>query len=312
MRAQEFFEVHWPGEVPRLRRLVARNGVPLQDVDDVVQETAARLYASWGRVFEDRPIAPLLTTIALNTARDYHRRVEHVARPVGVLPDAAWVEPSAVDRVALARLEVTRVGQALAGLPERARRTVVTAVAEELAGEQLGRERAPAATRMALSRARRQLAAATQLVGAAVGVVGRWTRRRCSSPVVPASALVALGVAVLAGVLLWPPVAPGAAAGSTRVPVSQVVTSAGDAGQFASAGRFGWTTRMPSLTLTPANVWFDGSGRWSTSPGWPLVSLGFFGGQAEVGPSQPGPTCRVGVAGLVTVTLRCPRPVTAR
>jgi DNA-directed RNA polymerase specialized sigma24 family protein len=264
MRAEDYFSTEWPGELPRLRRLVARNGVPADDVDDVLQDAAARLYAAWGRVFDDRPVRPLVTTIVLNAARDHHRRAATWVRPVEAVPDHAVVDGCGVDRVVMARLDVARVGRALAALPAGQRHTVLDAVADDLVTEQRGRRETPPAVRMARSRARRQLVAALELLGAAVGAAYALGRRALTSPATPAVTAVALGVAIVAGVAAAGPDAgrapattAAATAGSTRDPVAAALPESGgpqvivvgsrDAAAMSGWSRWSWTAAADRL-----------------------------------------------------------------
>ena len=46
MSADEFFERGWPSLVPQLRTMLAWAGTPVADREDVVQETAVRLFGS--------------------------------------------------------------------------------------------------------------------------------------------------------------------------------------------------------------------------------------------------------------------------
>lgn len=312
MGAEEFFETCWPAELPRLRRTIAGTGIAPQDVDDVVQEVAVRLYACWGRVFQDRPLGPLLHTIAVNTARDFYRRSDHRARPVPAVPESAMLEATSVERVVLARLEVAQVGRALRGAPTRQRELVARAVSEELAGEQLGRHRAAAATRMALSRARRQLAAAAQVAEGVIAICCGWTRRRSAPAALPGIALTALGLVVVVGALLWNP--GPVARGRPALQVAQPPAFSGaiaSTGQLAGSGRFGWTTASAFVPIVPGNTMFSGSGQWASTATWPYVALSALGQSAQAGPQSSQPPCQLGVPGLITVTYRCPGQVPA-
>ncbi|MDQ1711204.1 MAG: hypothetical protein QOE45_654 [Frankiaceae bacterium] len=301
MQAEEFFATEWAHEVPRLRRMLARNGVPADDVDDVLQDAAARLYAAWGRVFDDRPVRPLITTIALNAARDHHRRADRWARPVGALPDDVLVDASSVDRVVLARLDVARAGRALAAMPDDQRRTVVDAVCEELVAEEAGRHRSPAAVRMARTRARRKLVAVMELTAGAVGIACAWLRRAVSSPTLPAGAALAAGAALLASVAVWQP-----AAGATGRPLDAAYrtgTATTGAGPTATAG--GLMVVGDSIVVGPSGGLLTGTGHWSSTSSTPFAGLSAMEREEALRRSGSGSACTFRIAGYVGLTVPC-------
>jgi DNA-directed RNA polymerase specialized sigma24 family protein len=253
--AEEFFAVEWPQELPRLRRLLAAKGVAPDDIEDVIQETALRLFGAWGRVFEDQPVRPLITTIALNVARDNHRRSKFRPQLLPAIPDDSGEDHQAsVDHTVIARLEVARTARAMASLSPVHRRVLVQAVSDELDGEQRGRARAPASVRMAITRARRQLATAVELVGCALGVAVAFLRQASRSPKAQAAGMVATGLAALVVVAQGgaaAPQAPSATVQALPAAVHATVISAGP-----SAGASWWST--PGLSTGA----FSGSGRW--------------------------------------------------
>jgi DNA-directed RNA polymerase specialized sigma24 family protein len=221
--------------------------VPVDEVDDVVQETALRLFAAWGRVFEDQPVRPLVTTIALNVARDLHRRERTRPRFVPVLPDLRD-ENLSVDRTALARLEVSRTAKAMSAMPAARRQVLARAVTEELAGEEVGRHRAPAAFRMALTRARRELATAVELAGCLMGALIVVLKRGARAPATHATALTAIGAGLVVAIAPWsaPSGAPvGTIAGTTTRPQPANISAA--AAIAPGAGMSSWSGAPLSL-----------------------------------------------------------------
>ena len=105
------FESEWPLLAKRLKSFLARKNVPATKQDDLIQETALRLYKMWDTVDRNRPAWALTVTIALNLVRDEYRRAPH-ADVVAELPDIP--QNYDVERAGLARVEIGRVRQALA------------------------------------------------------------------------------------------------------------------------------------------------------------------------------------------------------
>lgn len=116
---------------------------------DVVQETALRLYRSWSAVDPGRPLLPDAVTIAMNHWRDTLLR-DPCREVPGDVPERADVDD--VERTALARLEVSRVSRALRQLRPRDR-DILLGADVPVDGP------VPAARRMMLMRARRELMA---------------------------------------------------------------------------------------------------------------------------------------------------------
>jgi hypothetical protein len=105
------FESEWPLLAKRLKSFLGRKNVPATKQDDLIQETALRLYKMWDTVDRNRPAWALTVTIALNLLRDEYRRAPH-ADVVAELPDIP--QNYDVERAGLARVEIGRVRQALA------------------------------------------------------------------------------------------------------------------------------------------------------------------------------------------------------
>ncbi|MEA2451696.1 MAG: hypothetical protein QOG04_406 [Actinomycetota bacterium] len=104
------FESEWPLLARRLKSFLSRKKVPATKQDDLIQETALRLYKMWDSVDRNRPAWALTVTIALNLLRDEYRRAPH-ADVVADLPDIA--QNYDVERAGLARVEIGRVRAAL-------------------------------------------------------------------------------------------------------------------------------------------------------------------------------------------------------
>jgi DNA-directed RNA polymerase specialized sigma24 family protein len=300
VRADEYFCGEWVDELPRLRRMLSRHGVPADEVDDVVQETAIRLYSAWDRLFDGRPLRPLVTTIALNVARDYHRRSTHWARPVAAVPDDLLVDNRSVDSAVLARLEVARTAQALSTLSPGHRRTVLEAVTDDLQAEEAGRTRAPAATRMARTRARRHLVAALELIAGVTGIGVAAVRRPLSSPAATGSAAVAVGAIALSAALVA--VHPGGAQ-------NQPTTSAAGVAAVAHPASVRTSASAPTVThfvVTGSGSWsYSGSSLWWPQGQVPLVTADALGRHTQVGDWAKGDACTLSLADRIVVSVRC-------
>jgi DNA-directed RNA polymerase specialized sigma24 family protein len=192
MDAQEFFAGEWPAIVPRLRAMLAKAGTPAADRDDLIQETALRLFRIWDTVDPERSPEPLARRIAINAWRDQwrHRGEREV---LGQLPEQA--EALDTERVALARIEVGEVSRALASMDPAAARTLRVAAGEAESGVRVG---TPAAVRMARSRARRALAACLKVASAVAAfvVIGTRTVGRHGRSAVTVGALAGLAFAL--------------------------------------------------------------------------------------------------------------------
>jgi DNA-directed RNA polymerase specialized sigma24 family protein len=188
---RESFDESWPDLAERLRRSLTARGVPAQDRDDVVQETALRVYRSWTGLDPNRPAWPFVITVAINIWRDIIR--ERTGRIAQVHPSAT-IEVTAdldVERDVLARQELARTVVAMRSLAPEQRRLL-------LATEEFNDSVRPLrpAERVARMRVRRQLARAVGRASAAFLLI--WLRRpgRTSGAVATAYAG-ALAAAVL-------------------------------------------------------------------------------------------------------------------
>lgn len=165
------FESEWPELAQRLHRMLARRGLPVTARDDVVQETAARLYGAWEDVDRSRPAWPLTRAIAMNHLRDQARRkFQEIASEI---PEVAYQH--SVEEAGLARVELGKVRAALNGFSPQARQAVLVEVGAT------GGCATPAAEKMQRMRARRKLKLIVERTPAAIALrlaritdVGEW------------------------------------------------------------------------------------------------------------------------------------------
>lgn len=151
------FESEWPMLAKRLKSFLSRKNVPAAKQDDLIQETALRLYKIWDTVDRTRPAWALTVTIALNLLRDEYRRAPH-ADVVAELPDL----PNGydVERAGLARLEIGRVRQALSEMTPAHRLVLLAEVGHPAGVIDAGTEK------MRRMRARRKLTEILERVSA--------------------------------------------------------------------------------------------------------------------------------------------------
>lgn len=155
------FETEWPDLAARLHRMLARRGMPATLRDDVVQETAARLYGTWEDVDRSRPAWPLTRAIALNHLRDQGRRkIQEIASEI---PEVA--HHYNVEAAGLARVELGRVRDALDNFTPQARQALLVEVGA--ADREL---LTPAAQKMQRMRARRKLKVILERTPAAIAL----------------------------------------------------------------------------------------------------------------------------------------------
>jgi DNA-directed RNA polymerase specialized sigma24 family protein len=158
------FEHQWPAIQSGLKSLLARKKVPALEHEDLIQETALRLYGMWGRVDPSRSPWPLAVTIALNLVRDgsRHRPIRELAS--AEVPDVPDVHE--VERAGLARVELGRVRAALGELSPAYRQSLLVEVGDATARADAG----AAAQKMTRVRARRKLVQLVEKVSAALSL----------------------------------------------------------------------------------------------------------------------------------------------
>ena len=157
------FERVWPELATRLEAFLARKRIPLDQREDLVQETGTRLVGIWDTVDRGRPTWPLAMTVCLNLIRDRARR-HSTHEIVSELPDMP--EAYDVEAAGLARVELHRVREALPRLTFRQREALLAEI-----GCATGEETCDKLTR---SRARQKL---NHLVGRASAGLA-WQFRR--------------------------------------------------------------------------------------------------------------------------------------
>ena len=203
MNTLRVFDDEWAALAPRLSMVLAGKGVHAQDRDDLVQETALRLYRVWETLAPEQPVWPFAVTIALNLWRDQVRASVVRQRDVlsANLGDAAG-DPAAsydVERTVLARHELAQVGAVMRTLEPEQRRLLlqndeVTAVVAPMRP----------AERMARMRARRELARVVGRASAAIGLF-LWRRPVRSSACATAACAGMLAAAVMTSTpMVWP------------------------------------------------------------------------------------------------------------
>lgn len=154
------FEAEWPLLARRLRHFLSRKNVPTSKQDDLIQDTALRLFKMWDTVDRTRPAWALTVTIALNLLRDEYRRSAH-ADVVADLPELALAYD--VERAGLARVELGRVRSALAEMTPAQRAVLLAEVGHVTDGAVVD-----AAEKMRRMRARRKLTAILERVSAVI------------------------------------------------------------------------------------------------------------------------------------------------
>ncbi|RZF61169.1 RNA polymerase sigma factor [Sphingomonas populi] len=111
-----------------LYRLVRGHVGDADEALDLVQDCFATAWRHLGRFDQSRPLRPWLARIAINRARDWHRRRalrRLVGFGVGREEEAVPDEAPLPDIVAGARIDLERVWAAITRLPERLRETLL-------------------------------------------------------------------------------------------------------------------------------------------------------------------------------------------
>jgi len=299
---RESFDEAWPALAERLRRTLTARGVPVQDRDDVLQETALRVYRSWATIDPTRPAWPFVITVAINIWRDIIR--ERTGRIAQCHPSDA-IEITAdqdVERDVLARQELASTVVAMRALAPEQRRLL-------LASEEFGDTVRPllAAERVARMRVRRQLARAVGRASAAFALIFIRRPGRSSGAVATAYAG-ALAAAVLTtpAMVTTPAIS---ALPSPHIAQQQVASTPHD--HFASSSATGSRTTAAAVAATVGGVTSRGSGSGSgtgssptsiprtkvCSPAKPPVLVtkivvkigpaGVYGSDGSGGPGQP-------------------------
>ncbi len=187
------FDDAWAEMRDRLGRVLAARGVPAQDRDDLLQETALRLYRVWGNLDPAQPVWPYAVTIALNLWRDSLRSAATHVREVSPVLEFDNADDLDVERTVIAREELASVTAALRQLAPEQRRLV-------LETDELTNVVRPlrAAERMSRMRVRRELARVVGRASAIAAVI--WLRRPLRAQAMAAAAFTGvLAVTVFSG-----------------------------------------------------------------------------------------------------------------
>jgi RNA polymerase sigma factor (sigma-70 family) len=162
------FVSEWPALQKRLTAMLARRRIPESLREDIVQETGLRLWRNWDRIDPDRPVWPFALTIAVNLVRDEIRERALMERKL-VIPDDPI--PLDIEELALMRIELERVAEALNKLTAAQR----SALLAEVGAQSVERVNTPA-IKMLRMRARRRLKLMLEEASAVVAPVG-WSLR---------------------------------------------------------------------------------------------------------------------------------------
>ena len=194
------FESEWRAIAPSLERILARRGVASWLRDDVMQETALRLYRAWDRVDPDRPLLPLAVTIANNVVWDERHKRSQVEVP-GVVPDRPALHD--VEELGLARMELGRVKDLMERLSAPHRSVLLAEV-----GGAEAPEGSRDATKMLRLRARKKMRSLMEAASAsgfamllpkALWRVVRGSRREATTAAAPAAIAAACTMVALFG-----------------------------------------------------------------------------------------------------------------
>lgn len=312
MSPEEYFATLWPELVPKLRTMLARAGAPVSERDDLVQETALRLYRMWPKVDHERGIEPLARRIAMNAWRDQWRR-RGDREVLGDVPEVATGPDT--ERVALARIEVREVSRALGRLrPSTA--AVLRVAAADAESDPSIEGGTPAALRMARCRARRALqaslrvaCAAAVLAVSALRALGRPARTGLATGAVASVALVLTLATTHAPasrpgrIAVWPATAVRPSALHAATPARPVATSSSPGTRTTTSRR---TARRPSATPTPYYVIHAGP---SEVRAFLDVDLEGYGVRVQSPPATGAtPSCGYGATPDSPLTRRCTTP----
>ena len=156
------FEESWPHLAERVARLLAARGVPHGNWDDILQETAIKLFRCWDRIDPEQGPWGLTRTIAIHAIADNalaHRRRE-IATDVPETPD-----PRDCAQAGIARHRLSSTVEALSRMSSTDRDVLLAEV-----GEAPTPELGASALKMRRSRARQRLVALVKQPGSWAGI----------------------------------------------------------------------------------------------------------------------------------------------
>lgn len=146
--AQNTFESAWPGISGHLTRILRREGVADDVAEDVIQETAYRLWSRWAALDPSSSMLPLAVTIARNLVIDHHRRSVRIDLGETSYEDVA---PNDVEREVLAKIRLGAVHKLLRQMNPRYSKLLLAEAGY------LSEEGSGGSTRTARTRARQRL-----------------------------------------------------------------------------------------------------------------------------------------------------------
>lgn len=199
-RVATSFESEWRAVTPAVERFLVARGVPKWLRDDVIQETALRLYRVWDTVDLERGATGLALTIARNALWDERNR-RRVVELSGSLPETAAADD--VERAGIARLELRRVRDVLGRLSPSHRSVLLAEV-----GHGFEASGSNDATKMLRLRARRKMRSLLETASAgtfaAISPRSLWRavrsiRRDGIALVAPTAVMAACGMVALLG-----------------------------------------------------------------------------------------------------------------
>ena len=159
------FEISWRDLHPRLRAMLTARRISADRHEDLIQETALRLYGMWERVDRTRPSWPLAKTIVLNLMRDEFR-TKRITEPLEDSPDPVFDYD--LEAQGIARIELERVREALGRLSHLQRQALLVEIGAH------PRSEGTPSDKMTRSRARKRLVSLLQDASALVSL--RWAR----------------------------------------------------------------------------------------------------------------------------------------
>lgn len=116
------FETTYRRELPFVKSLLRRAGIPPDDLDDVAQEVFLVLYGRWNEIEKNENVrawaCSIATRVCWNYGRSRRRRSKHIAGEYENLDNIADLKHSAPDENAERHRELAQVGNAVAQLSE--------------------------------------------------------------------------------------------------------------------------------------------------------------------------------------------------
>lgn len=195
MEVETFFTERWPVLRGLLARALAAAGVPAADREDVLQETALRLYQHRSRLDPDRSVDAYARVVALNVWRSLYRQRGHREVLSEVPPEKPDTD-SDTERIGLARVELNELALVLNNMRPEQRDALLNGLVHEFT-EDPHAAPMPASHRMARMRARKQLVACLQRTAAWLAAAAMAARELVRSGSASSASAMAGGTAAL-------------------------------------------------------------------------------------------------------------------